>query len=57
MKLFFVWLVIMTDHFGQHIVVGMKAEQPCREAAANLNAGAGPHRGLHWSCERVAVER
>jgi len=57
MKVFFVWLFIMSDGFGQHIVTAFKDQATCESNAAELNAKAGPHRGLHWFCQKQAVEK
>lgn len=57
MKIFFVWLFIMQDHLGQHTVAGFAHEQDCNSTAESLNAAAGPHRGMHWFCQKQAIER
>lgn len=57
MKLFFVWLFIMFDGSGQHTVTGFQHEVDCLQAAERANATAGPHRGMHWDCQKQAIER
>jgi hypothetical protein len=57
MHTFIVWLLLLHDSLGHHIVTGMVREADCRTNADELNARAGDKRGLSWTCERQAIER
>jgi hypothetical protein len=57
MNVFFIWLYIMNDDYGQHIVTAFAEESICRHLADEMNAAVGPHRNLHWECQKQAVER
>ncbi len=57
MKIFIVWLLMLHDTTGTHIVTGLAHEDACRITADELNARAGSKRELHWTCDKQAIER
>ena len=57
MKTLIIWLLMLHDAAGDHIVWAHTAQSPCTETADKLNAQVGKTRGLHWTCDQLKVER